>query len=175
MAKKKPRLVEKWEKQAKALSEFQKKADLEQKLNNILPEPELPEFEGKTIEKFKASWIEGKQQKVISERPMEIINYEIKRNPYLMPLFNLNHAKMYFDTKSEEFWLYVFSVNRKRILRKVKIEKHDIESLLAFCIWNIFPKKSIKAKMNISVNRRLRNKIAELKRKEANFYGEPSI
>lgn len=163
--KKKPKLVQKWEKQA----------ELEEKFNKILPEKPPPEFEGHPIKDFKASWKEGTKVKLIKERPMEIISYEPKRNLYLIPLININHTKIYFDTKTEEFWQYVFSRNRKRILRKVKLEKHDILNMLTFCIYAIFPNKKLDYNTVIYVTRKLKKKIAQLRRKEEQFYGESKI
>jgi len=158
--KKKPQLVRKWEKQI----------ELEEKLEKILPEKEPVAFEGKPIEKFTASWQEGKDVKVITERPMEIRRYEVKKRPTLIPLFNINHTKVYFDTKSSEFWQYVFSPNRKRILRKVKLEKHDILNMLAFCIWAIYPDKPMNSRSYLYLPYRLRQRITKLKTKWYEHY-----
>ena len=67
---------------------------------------------------------------------MKVRQYEVKKNPNNIFLLNVSSAKMYYDIENDCYWLYVFSIDRKKILRKIKIEKHDIQSLLAFALYD---------------------------------------
>ena len=186
--KKKPELVQKWEKEAEEqarkpspLTEFERKAELEKKLDNLVPTnlPEVP-FKGKGINKLKISYAEqnekGETQLTQIEQPQaEKTVYKIQKNPFLIFLMNIANSKIYFDTRTSEYYQYVFQPDRKKIHRKMKLEKHDILNLGIFFLWRILKEKPLKWNTRIFLNKKIRKKIAQLRRKEDQFYGEPKI
>jgi len=177
------------------LAKLFESSELHEKLDKLIPEPLIPEVEGKPIENFQASWKEGEQIKVIKERPMQIVSYEPKKNPYLIQLANISNAKLYWSLEDFDLWLYTFSRDRKHIIRKLKIESHDIKDLLAVCLWFIYgddlPKTiwigkklrqrilTLHEKVNpnepfyfpkrIYINKELRNKVHEIEMKVKGF------
>ena len=153
---------------AKTTREYLKQANITEKLEKILKETETP-FEGKQAQDIMISFKIGKQQYVITKKPqekMEIRTYEIKKNENIKKLFNMNSTAIYLDRKEGDFYQYVFSPSRKRILRKILIEKHDIINLFAFCVYAMFPNKQLKVFMRVGVPMRIRKKIAKLRKKE---------
>lgn len=144
------------------LAKFIEASELEDELDKLVPESFIPEVEGKPIENFQASWKEGQQIKVIKGRPMQIISYEPKKNPYLIQLSNISHAKLYWSLEDFDLWFYVFSADRKHIIRKLKFEHHDVKELLAVCLWFVYgddlPKK-------IWIGKKLRQRILKLHEK----------
>jgi len=88
---------------------------------------------------------------------------------------NIANSKIYFDTRTSEYYQYVFQPDRKKIHRKMKLEKHDILNLGIFFLWRILKEKPLKWNTRIFLNKKIRKKIAQLRRKEDQFYGEPKI
>ena len=98
---------------------------------------------------------------------MEIRTYEVRKNPSIIFLFGLLSAKMYYDIDKDSYYLYVFSSNRNRIVRKIKIEKHDIQRLLAFALYDRYGEEIPKT---LWINRRIRAQIQELTERENKHY-----
>jgi hypothetical protein len=65
---------------------------------------------------------------------------KIAKNNYLIHVCNINRGKIYYNVIEHEFWLCVLRpvwIKHKRtmqIVSWIKLEEHDIESLLAFCL-----------------------------------------
>jgi len=148
-------------KRQKRLSRYQKKAETEDTLNRLIPENTIPEVEGKPIKEHTTILKDedGKIRVIKSETSREI-TYELKRNPNLHFLFNFSEGRVYFDRENCDYWLYVFSKDRKTIIRKVRLQRHDILNMLAFCITEIYGDRPLRQKEpKIWLSKLLKSKI----------------
>jgi hypothetical protein len=118
-----------------------KRSETKRQLEKLIPEPIIPEVEGKPIEDLRASWRQNGEIKIIEQIPARIISYTPKKNPDLRLLFNFSFAKVYFNVETSDFWLYVFSDDRKRLIRRMRIEDHDIANLFAFYLNQVYGSK----------------------------------
>jgi len=143
-------------KREKRLSRYQKKAETEDTLNRLIPENTIPEVEGKPIKEHTTILKDedGKIRVIKSETSREI-TYELKRNPNLHFLFNFSEGKVYFDTQNVGYWFYLFSKDRKTIIRKIELKRHDINNMLAFCLSEIYGKNLPK---RLYINKNLKAK-----------------
>jgi len=148
---------EKKKKRRKPLA-YEKSAELEKRLNEILPEPEVP-FEDEPVKDVKISYKKGDKLNVLETPEMRVIQYEIRRNPNIIFLFRVNSAKMYYDIENDCYWLYVFSEDRRRIVRKIRIEKHDIQWLLAFTLFDRYDEDLPK---QLWINRDMKKKVRKI-------------
>lgn len=175
-----PETFEEWKKRKSSpLTEFEKQAEVEKTLNDISPEPELPEFKPKIVDfnmNIKEEIGENETQVTQIRQPhAEKIVYKIQKNSNLLLLMNVANSKIYFDVRTSEFYQYVFQPDRKRILRKMRLENHDILNLGILFLWAVLRDKPLHVGTRLHLNRNIRSKIAELRRKEGQFYGEPEI
>lgn len=164
--KKKAGVQEEPKRQRRKPLAYEKKAVLEQRFNRLLPETEVP-FEDDPVKNVKISYEKSGRLNVLEMPQMRVAQYEIKRNPNLIFLVRLNSAKIYYDIEDDCHWLYVFSVDRKRILRKIKIEKHDIQWLLAFALYDRYSEELPK---QLWINQNLKKKAQKLVEREKQHF-----
>lgn len=154
-------------KQRKKPLAYERKAELEQHLNRILPEPEPKPFEGKPISNFKASWKQDGEVKILKQKNMQMLTYEVRKNPSIIFLFSLASAKIYYDIEKDYYFLYVFSPDRRRIVRKIRLEKHDMLWLLAFALYDRYDEKIPKT---LYINRKIRARMLKIIEREKQHY-----
>ena len=145
---------------------YEKSAKLEKRLDEILPEPEVP-FEDEPIEDVKISYKKGDKLNVLETPQMRVTQYEIRRNPNIIFLFRVNSAKMYYHIENDCYWLYVFSGDRGRIRRKIRIQKHDIQWLLAFALYDRYGEELPK---QLWINRDMKKKVEKIVERERQHY-----
>jgi len=145
---------------------YEKRAETEKHFNKILPEPEVP-FEGQSVKDVTISFKQGGKHNVLEMPEMTVKQYQIRRNPNLIFLFRLNSAKMYYHIENDCYWLYVFSVDRKRIPRKIRVEKHDIQWFLAFALYDRYGEELPK---QLWINKDMRKKFEKIVERERQHY-----
>ena len=145
---------------------YEKKAELEKRFEKIYPEVEKP-FSAKTVDDVQIGWKEGTERVLITSKPMEKRTYEYKANPNIIALLNLSSSKIYYNLEDDCYYLYVFSLDRKRILRKIKLEKHDIQWLLAFALYDRYGEDLPK---QLWINRDIKNKVQKIVEREKQHY-----
>jgi hypothetical protein len=141
-----------------------------------MPQPEPPEFKAKTIEELKVETVEKSengetrltQYKI--QKPQKTC-YIIKKNPSIVSLTQLNKNKIYYDSEKHEFFEYVISNDRKKLLQKNRLDRHDILNMLAFSLFTIYEEKVPK---RLYINKKLREKIIEIVRKVSTHLGQNS-
>lgn len=184
--KKKPKLVRKWEKEIKEATEkpkhqfpmrdFERQAKAMKDLDDNFPEfkeDEVPEVEGKKITDYQTSWKESDKKTgktkitVLKEVVNRKIEYAIQKNPNRVFLCHVSSGKIYWDRETEEFWFYVFSKDRKRIIRKVKLENHDILELMAFSLWHIYGiERMLKKWAEVHITKKMKERIAKIEARD---------
>jgi len=142
------------EKAEKSLHKFEKKAELEERFEKLFPEKKDEDFTPKPITDYKASWKEDNKVKFLKERPMEITEYEIKPSQNRRFIMNFSSCKIYYDIEKDAYYLYVFTSDHKKIIKRIPIDKHDILNMLAFALAEIKGEKWIERVMK-SENPRL--------------------
>lgn len=153
-----PRLVQKWEKDA----------ELEDKLEEILPEPEfIPEPKETEIQDLQINY-KTENDNVVLEKP-RMIEKRTKRLPEnkdLVKILNLrHHGRIYFDKRDCEDYLYIFHNNPKRRYPRgrIKLDKTNVYNLLAYCIATIYGEHILKLKYpEIWVTKKMQKKIQEI-------------
>ncbi|MEM2117914.1 MAG: hypothetical protein QW386_02720 [Candidatus Bathyarchaeia archaeon] len=154
----------------KPLMAYLKKAQLEQKLDSLMPESEPPEFklDTESTENLKVEIVEnipeGKKLSLYTLQKPAKTQYLYRRNPNIKPLFNFSRSKIYIDNNGN-YWLYMFSPDRKRIVGKMQLRKHDIVNMLAFCIAELHPKLAYSKHPELWVNKTLLSKIQTITQK----------
>lgn len=187
--KKKPKLVRKWELEASKettekpkrkfpMRDFEHSAEIQHGIDEKFPEfkeDEVPEVEGKKITDFQTSWKESDKETgkskitVLKEVVNRKIEYTIGKNPLRIFLCNVSSGKIYFDLETEEFWFYVFSKDRNRIIRKIKLENHDILELMAFSLWSVYGAEKLLNPnwcRQIRVTKKMRERIAKIEARD---------
>jgi hypothetical protein len=121
------------------LSKYEKKADFQEK---TMLEPKSEDFTPKPIKDFKASWTEDKEKNVIEQQSMTKTRYVIESSPMRRFISNISEIKLYYDIEKDAYYFYVFSSDRNRILKRIRIDEHDILTMLAFAIAEIYGDKA---------------------------------
>ncbi|MDH5481479.1 MAG: hypothetical protein OEY22_01170 [Candidatus Bathyarchaeota archaeon] len=146
------------------LDRFLDQAKLEKKLDRLIPEPQPTAFKEKVIESLKVEAIEktenGEKQftQYTMQKPQKT-SYIIRKNPNLTLMIRLNKNKIYYDAENDAYFEYVISNDRKRLLQKNRLDKHETLNMLAFSLVDIYggniPKR-------VYISKELRQKIEEL-------------
>ena len=164
------------EKKAMLLSRFQNQSETEQKLDKLIPELEPPEFKAKTIEELKVETVEKSENgetrltQYNIQKPQKTC-YIIKKNPNIVALTQLNKNKIYYDSEKDEFFEYVISNDRKKLLQKNRLDRDDILNMLAFCLFTIYEEMVPK---RLYINKKLREKIIGIAEKVSTHLGQNS-
>jgi hypothetical protein len=164
------------EKKARLLSRFQSQSETKHKLDKLIPETEPPEFKTKTIEQLKVEAVEKSENgetrltQYNIQKPQKTC-YIIKKNPSIVALTQLNKNKIYYDSEKDEFFEYVISNDRKKLLQKNRLDSHDILNMLAFCLFTIYEEMVPK---RLYINKKLKEKTIEIARKVSTHLGQNS-
>lgn len=113
------------------------------------------------------SFKQGGKRNVLEMPEMTVKQYQIRRNPNLIFLFRLNSAKVHYHIENDCYWLYVFSIDRGRILRKIRVEKHDIQWFLAFALYDRYDGDLPK---QLWINRDMQKKVKKIVDREKQHY-----
>lgn len=165
MAKKRDMLKDIVPESTRPLSEFQRRIEIEQKLDKSMPEQpiEFPETE-EPIENVKVTYEKGEKRFETGQPTAVLKSYpKLKKNPLLIPLVNLeDHARIYFDINESEDFLYKFHPTKPYSLSKLKLTKFNVETLLAYCLERIYGERLVSQKdrtKRVGINKRLKKKL----------------
>jgi len=149
----------------KPLQNYEKKMEFHEKVD--IPEPKSEDYLPQPITDYKATWKEGKERVIIEKQPMQKTRYEYKQSPMRRFITNISEIKIYYDIEKDAYYFYIFSGDRNRILKRIRIDEHDIYTMLAFAIAEIYGQRSLKRKYpDFYITKNLKRKINEILAKQ---------
>jgi|GEM_PF-6076687 len=118
-------------------------------------------------ENVKISYVKNGKRTLLEMPHMRATQYQITKNPNIIFLLRLDCAKIYYDIERDDYFLYVFSVDRNKLLRKIKLEKHDVQWLLAFALYDRY---SADLPKQLWINQDLKRKVQIIIERENQHY-----